>query len=72
MSEDAILGILGNGEKSDAVISSSFDCFSDTSPSGIRKRSAPSKFCERCNQEVAAGTHICPRCRTYIATLSDF
>ena len=35
-------------------------------------RPTPKKSCERCNQEVSAGSHICPHCHTYIANLSDF
>jgi len=72
MSEDAILGIVGYGEKSETVISSTFESSSDTTPFGIHERSTPKKCCERCNQEVPAGTHVCPHCRTYIASLSDF
>lgn len=30
------------------------------------------KACIRCNREVEYGTHICPHCHTYIASLADF
>ena len=43
-----------------------------TSDSGIYGQPLPKKTCNRCNQEVSAGTHICPHCHTYIANLSDF
>jgi len=33
--------------------------------------SPPKKSCTKCNREIAAGTHICPFCRTYIANLRD-
>jgi hypothetical protein len=72
VSEDTILDILGKPTSSDTVISSDSSLFEDTAISGIHKRSTPNKCCERCNQEVPAGTHICPHCHTYIATLRDF
>ena len=31
----------------------------------------PKKACTKCNREIASGTHICPFCRTYIASLND-
>ena len=48
------------------------DMFSDTSVSGIFGQTAPKKCCDRCNQEITVGTHICPHCHTYIANLKDF
>lgn len=75
ISEDAILEVLGYAEpvgKPETVISSTKDAFSDTSLSGIRRQVTPNKTCDRCHQEVPGGTHICPYCRTYIASLKDF
>jgi hypothetical protein len=34
---------------------------------GLKKKS-----CWRCHKEIETATHICPYCRTYIASLSDF
>ena len=42
------------------------------SDSGLHRLPFPKKICNRCNQEVRSGTHICPHCHTYIANLSDF
>lgn len=33
---------------------------------------AGKKMCVKCHQEIAAGTHICPFCKTYIASVHDF
>ena len=33
---------------------------------------APQKSCFRCNRQISSGTHICPYCHTYIASLQDF
>jgi hypothetical protein len=38
----------------------------------IHERSTPKKSCFRCNHEISSGTHICPFCHTYIASLQDF
>lgn len=32
----------------------------------------PKKTCVRCHAEIDLGTHICPHCHTYIATMMDF
>jgi len=72
-SEDAILHILGEhapGPHKDTF--DDFDALADTSISGIRRQATPKKSCDRCNQEISAGAHICPHCHTYIANLSDF
>jgi hypothetical protein len=34
---------------------------------GLKKKS-----CWRCHKEIETATHICPYCRTYIASLADF
>jgi len=73
VSEDAILHILGDhAPPPHQDTSEDFDMFADTSPSGIHRQGTPKKCCDRCNQEVSAGTHICPHCHTYIASLKDF
>jgi hypothetical protein len=73
MTEDTILGILGDRPGSPHRDTSvNFGSFSDTSLSGIHKALEPKKICERCQKEVALGTHICPYCHTYIANLRDF
>jgi hypothetical protein len=73
VSEDVILGILGNHvqpPRGDTV--SDIDVFADTTPSGIYRQIQPKKCCDRCNEEIPLGTHICPHCHTYIASLRDF
>ncbi|MBN1393831.1 MAG: hypothetical protein JW959_02210 [Pirellulales bacterium] len=77
ISEDAILHLLGDNpppDRKDSIQDTvdDFDMFSDTSLSGIHRQTTPKKCCDRCNQEVPAGTHICPHCHTYIASLKDF
>jgi len=73
VSEDVILHILGEHEPPPHPgTTEKFDWFADTTPSGVHRPAAPKKSCERCNQEVPVGTHICPHCRTYIAGISDF
>jgi hypothetical protein len=73
VSEDAILDIIGaqapvsrtpalsEGELDEAALRL-----------GLHEHAPPKKTCYRCNQEIAAGTHICPYCHTYIANLHDF
>jgi hypothetical protein len=72
MSEDAILDLLGKQSPAAVATATSCEEYESTSPSGIHGKSTPKKSCDRCNQEVSAGTHICPYCHTYIANLSDF
>ncbi|MBN2021702.1 MAG: hypothetical protein JW809_02825 [Pirellulales bacterium] len=75
MSEDDIISVLGphepgNGSHLSAAAGESRSSIG--SRSGIREgASPPKKSCNNCNREIAAGTHICPFCRTYIANLSD-
>lgn len=68
LSEDAILGILGPHEASEdvpqPVVTAPSRAVGDTP-------SPPKKSCDRCNREVAANTHICPFCHTYIASLAE-
>ena len=76
MSDDAIVHLLGEHtpppapDMNDTI--DNLDLFSDTSVMGVQERNAPKKCCDRCNQEVPVGTHICPHCHTYIASLKDF
>lgn len=77
MSEDAILHLLGDQpppprQESIQDTVENLEMFSDTSISGIINKSAPKKCCDRCNQEIPSGSHICPHCHTYIASLKDF
>jgi hypothetical protein len=73
MTEDTILHILGDRPGSPHRDTSlNMNAFSDTSLSGIHKAIELKKICERCQKEVAIGTHICPYCHTYIANLRDF
>jgi hypothetical protein len=73
VSEDAILGILGESvPRHHRDTFDNVDALADTAPSGIHRHETPKKSCQRCNQEVSAESHICPYCHTYIANLSDF
>jgi len=70
MSEDDIIGVLGPHDPSQSgmgstIIGGRSDDHAAASPS------PPKKSCTKCNREIAAGTHICPFCRTYIASLRD-
>jgi RNA polymerase subunit RPABC4/transcription elongation factor Spt4 len=72
VSEDAILDIMGHYEPRSTSDSTIIDSFGDTSLSGIHKQASPYKKCDRCKREVPSESHVCPYCRTYIASLSDF
>lgn len=39
---------------------------------GLSASIAPKKVCVRCHREIDLGTHICPHCHTYIASVTDF
>ncbi len=74
LSEDAIMSILGPQEPA------SFEQVSPQSglegaeampPGEDDGSSPPKKSCRKCNQEISAGTHICPHCHTFIAELTD-
>lgn len=41
-------------------------------PDGLPAAIAPKKLCVRCHREIDLGTHICPHCHTYIASVTDF
>ena len=75
--EDSILDMLDKSKGNGAAAPTSHS--SDESTSQIRVdgkelhlSSAPKKPCVRCHREVDLGTHICPHCHTYIASLADF
>jgi len=70
ISEDAILGILGPHEPTEAVEPPS-EGFPDPMTTG-EDLMARKKVCSQCHTEIELETHICPNCRTYIADLKDF
>ena len=73
VSEDAILDILGpQGPFSAKPSLSQHEAGETVYRSEIHEWAAPKKSCDRCNKEISAGTHICPHCHTYIASLHDF
>lgn len=73
VSEEAILDIMGRQGPSPQADTATYLDLSDTTPlSGLHGRSTPKKSCTKCNEEISAGTHICPYCHTYIAKLDDF
>ena len=73
VSEDAILDILGPQTPAPLADTATHYDLSDTTPlSGVHERGTPKKSCNKCNEEISAGTHICPYCHTYIANLDDF
>jgi hypothetical protein len=73
VSEEAILDMLRPqaplGKASAASASARDD---PTRRSDFHDHAAPNKTCFRCNHEISSGTHICPFCHTYIASLQDF
>jgi hypothetical protein len=74
LSEDAILNILGPHE-SDPALQIAVPGAPDPvelPPSEADRGGPPLKSCEKCNQLILAGTHICPYCHTYIGKLEDF
>jgi len=73
VSEDAILDILGPQDPSSSnPFLSAHEAGEPVFRSEIHDWASPKKFCDRCNKEIPAGTHICPFCHTYIASLHDF
>ena len=84
--EDSILDVLSTikpvvssaGEMSEATPAGA-DSSAHRSPShrvdvhnGLPAAVAPKKVCIRCHREIDLGTHICPHCHTYIASVADF
>jgi hypothetical protein len=78
VSEDAVLAMLGPYESKENPVTAPKDEPDDEKileasiRSGIFGRGTIVKNCSRCNQEISAGTHICPHCHTYIAQPGDF
>jgi hypothetical protein len=69
--EDAILDMLGP-KPADGHHAPSSAVQRVDPPTEHERSGAPHKSCFRCHQEIDIGTHICPHCHTYIASLSDF
>jgi Zn finger protein HypA/HybF involved in hydrogenase expression len=73
VSEDAILDILGLQTTLSRTPALSEGELAEAAPRlEVHEHVTPKKSCHRCNQEISAGTHICPYCHTYIASLQDF
>jgi RNA polymerase subunit RPABC4/transcription elongation factor Spt4 len=78
VTEDTVLAILGPHEETKVQDLPPPDDSRDqqmleaSMRSGIFGRKNIVKNCSRCNQEISAGTHICPYCHTYIAQPGDF
>ena len=75
LTEDDIIEVLGphdEGHKP-AGTNSHDHALDDDLDMGLNNHgpSPPKKTCAKCNREISSGTHICPFCRTYIASLSD-
>ena len=70
LSEDEIIDVLGPHDPS---LSGTGSTIVANRPGDhtVATHSPPKKICTKCNREISAGTHICPFCRTYIASLSD-
>jgi hypothetical protein len=70
MSEDEIISVLGPHDPSLSGTGSTIvgNQAADQTRTG---HSPPKKSCTKCNREISVGTHICPFCRTYIASLRD-
>ena len=71
LTEDAILGILGPHNPTDAAEPPPID-FPDAMAEGEGSVAPKKKICPRCHSEIELETHICPDCRTYIASTRDF
>ncbi len=72
VSEEAILDYLGQWSPPPPSADISVEAAQSPNLSGIHQRGTPKKSCNKCNQEISSGTHICPHCHTYIANLDDF
>ena len=68
--EDAIMHILGKPSPRPRKESGDGDGSSPHSRAD-RGHGPPKKACAKCNREIESGTHICPYCHTYIASLAD-
>ncbi len=73
VSEDAILDMLGpRGPVATTPVSRERAAGEVGLRPETHEWAAPKKTCDRCNKEISSGTHICPYCHTYIASLHDF
>jgi len=63
LNEDAILGIIGPFDPTQAV---------SDNPAPAAASGPAKKICAKCYREILAETHICPYCHYYIAELKDF
>jgi hypothetical protein len=70
-SEDQIIGVLGPHDPSQSGAGSTIVGNRSLDRTVAAGPSPPKKSCSKCNREISAGTHICPFCRTYIASLRD-
>ncbi len=70
VSEDAILGILGPHSPRASPAATASPMTRPVDEHGVA--GPPKKNCHKCYREITAGTHICPFCHTYIASLADF
>ena len=70
LSEDEIIDVLGPHDPSQSGTGSTI-VENRSAGQTVASHSPPKKSCSKCNREISAGTHICPFCRTYIASLRD-
>ncbi len=69
-SEDEIIDVLGPHDPSHSGCGSTI-INNRASDNTVTNPGPPKKSCTKCNREISSGTHICPFCRTYIASLRD-
>jgi hypothetical protein len=70
LSEDEIINVLGPHDPSQSGCGSTI-IGNRPAERTVASPAPPKKSCSKCNREIASGTHICPFCRTYIASLRD-
>jgi hypothetical protein len=70
LSEDDIINVLGPHDPSQSGVGSTI-IGNRPAERTVASPAPPKKSCSKCNREIASGTHICPFCRTYIASLRD-
>lgn len=71
LSEDEIIHVLGPHDPSKSGTGSTI-VSGHPGDRTVASPAPPRKICSKCEREISAGTHICPFCRTYIASLSDW
>ena len=72
LSEDAILGILGDFDPSQDKLASGGKTALDDPVEDYRPPQRTLKSCQSCGREISVQTHICPFCHHYIANPKDF